>query len=230
MASPGEQALNVPVADWWFEDQRGILPFVDHTIVEDGILSLDRCVSIFTACGLLSPEKIVFSETWLGQPSPDTPMRGIAKSHKNLSFDSRNNTSLKDVILSEIMAEQLTEDFYYPFTISIHGSGVVIREDGFEETVSGLVEVELLFVGVNVIDVHAYTDIWLPFSLKGKPQPGLCSKNSPILEKALKELAGALEYQYIDDDSSDYCQVKGFRLDNFRDDDDLVVPLDIDLC
>jgi hypothetical protein len=82
------------------------------------------------------------------------------------------------------------------------------------------------FVGGGAIDISVFGDAWLPFSLDGKSRTALYEERSHMLEEALSEVEGLLDVEPIFDDSSDFCTINGYRLENFMDGDGNVIGVD----
>jgi hypothetical protein len=82
-------------------------------------------------------------------------------------------------------------------------SGMVVTgaDAGKEERQDGLFRLGASsFADFVTVDLVTHTDVWLPYDLKGRPQPEVYEANGPRLSAVLRDLAEALESETDPDD------------------------------
>ncbi|MFE1431883.1 hypothetical protein ACFW5G_05710 [Streptomyces griseoaurantiacus] len=73
------------------------------------------------------------------------------------------------------------------------------------------------FAGFVSVDLTTFTDVWLPFDLKGRPQPEVHAANGPRLAAALRELAEVLGSETDPDDPTYFARPTEDGAENFLD-------------
>ncbi|MFD3619298.1 hypothetical protein ACFWWT_29440 [Streptomyces sp. NPDC058676] len=96
------------------------------------------------------------------------------------------------------------------------GGEVVIGNDTHEEADLFRLGASTLFDYISV-DLVTHTDVWLPYDLKGWPQPEVCASNGPRLSAALRDLSEALDSETDPDDPTYFAKPNETGAANFFD-------------
>ncbi|MDG9721112.1 hypothetical protein [Streptomyces sp. DH24] len=97
-------------------------------------------------------------------------------------------------------------------------SGMVVTgaDAGKEERQDGLFRLGASsFADFVTVDLVTHTDVWLPYDLKGRPQPEVYGANGARLSAALRELAEALESETDPDDPTYFAKPTATGAENF---------------
>jgi hypothetical protein len=220
--------LDLPVADWWFEDRTKLISFVGPEEMCKLIHLCEKCISILKRHELLSPSKILLSKTWLFNENvgEQVKLRRVQKADIPIDYPSHNENGLATFFLDWLKKEQSTTGYVYPCSIQFVGEGKLINQDGVKQGFKNVVSIEAQITDALIVDVITYSTAWLPYTLAGEPQQEIYEWNAPRLEKALYEIEAALGVEPIIDDVNEFCHINGYRLDNVRDDDGEVIPID----
>ncbi|MBA4496437.1 hypothetical protein ACFO25_16905 [Paenactinomyces guangxiensis] len=220
--------LERPIADWWFEDRTELISFVGPEQVSSLINMCEKCISILKRYELLSPSKILLPGPWKFNDNVggQVKRRQVQKADVSIEYPGHNENELATYVLDRLNSEQGATGYVYPSFIQIVGEGKIINNDGVKQGFENVVSIEAWFTEALVVDVITYSTAWLPNTLAGVPQQQIFEFNSHRLEKALNEIEAALGVEAITDEVSDFCRIDGYRLDNFRDVDGDVVPVD----
>ncbi|MFE6554866.1 hypothetical protein ACFVHS_41775 [Streptomyces sp. NPDC057746] len=106
-------------------------------------------------------------------------------------------------------------------TASTKWSGTVVADAERKEVLQkGLFQLGATSFGDFItVDLVTCTDVWLPFDLKGRPQPEIYAVNAPRLGVALHELSEALESETDPDDPTYFAKPTTTGAENFFDSD-----------
>ncbi|UWE03299.1 hypothetical protein [Laceyella sacchari] len=220
--------LDRPIAHWWLEDRTKIETFVEPGRMRSLIDMCEKCISILKRYELLSPSKILLSNRWLFNEKVGEQVKWqlIQKGDILIDYPSYNENELATYFLDWLKKEQGATGYVYPCFIQIIGEGKLINQDGVKQGFKNVVSIEARFTEALVVDVITYSTAWLPNTLAGEPQQEIYKWNAPRLEKALYEIEAALGVEPIIDDANEFCLINGYRLDNARDIDGEVIPID----
>ncbi|SMP22678.1 hypothetical protein SAMN06265361_10492 [Laceyella tengchongensis] len=220
--------LDLPVADWWFEDRTKITTFVEPERMRSLIDMCEKSISILKRYELLSPSKIILSENWIfnEKVGEQVKQRRVQEGDISIDYPSLNENELATYFLDWLKKEQGATGYVYPCSIQFVGEGTLINQDGVKQGFQNVVSIEARFTEALVVDVITYSTAWLPNTLAGEPQQEIYEWNAPRLEKALYEIEAALGVEPIIDDANEFCHINGYRLDNARDIDGEVIPID----
>ncbi|AUS09940.1 hypothetical protein C1X05_14640 [Laceyella sacchari] len=220
--------LDLPVADWWFEDETEITDFVGPERVRSLINMCEKCISILKRYELLSPSKILLSKNWIFNENvgEQVKWRRVQKADISIDYPSHNENELATYFLDWLKKEQGATGYVYPCSLQFVGEGKLINKDGVKQGFENVVSIKAMFIGALIVDVITYSTAWLPYTLAGEPQQEIYEWNAPRLEKALYEIEAALGVEPIIDDANEFCHINGYRLDNARDIDGEVIPID----
>ncbi|MGX9708459.1 hypothetical protein [Laceyella tengchongensis] len=220
--------LDLPVADWWFEDRSELISFVGPEEMCKLIHLCEKCISILKRYELLAPSKILLSKPWLFNENvgEQVKLRRVQKADISIDYPSHDENELATYFLYCLKKEQGATGYVYPSYIRFVGEGKLINQEGVKQGFKNVVSIEAMFAGALVVDVITYSTAWLPHTLAGEPQQEIYEWNAPRLEKALYEIEAALGVEAIIDDVNDFCHINGYRLVNFRDADGEAIPVD----
>jgi hypothetical protein len=220
--------LDLPVADWWFEDRTELISFVGPEEMCKLIHLCEKCISILKRYELLSPSKILLSEPWLFNENvgEQLKLRRVQKADISIDYPSHNENELATYFLHCLKKEPGATGYVYPSYIRFIGEGKLINQDGVKQGFENVVSIEAQITDALIIDVITYSMAWLPYTLAGEPQQEIFEWNAPRLEKALYEIEAVLGVEPIIDDANEFCHINGYRLDNARDIDGEVIQID----
>lgn len=74
-------------------------------------------------------------------------------------------------------------------------------------------------LGYVSVDLATRTDFWLPYDLKGRPQPEVHASNAPRLSAALRDLSQALDSDTDPDDPTNFAKPHEAGAENYFDRD-----------
>jgi hypothetical protein len=168
------------------------------------------------------------SENWIfnEKVGDQVKRRRVQKGDISIDYPSLNENELATYFLDWLKKEQGVTGYVFPRSFQFIGEGKLINQDGVKQGFENVVSIEARFTEALVVEVITYSTAWLPHTLAGEPQQEICELNAPRLEKALYEIEAALGVEPIIDDANEFCHINGYRLDNARDIDGEVIPID----
>ncbi|WP_432587657.1 hypothetical protein ABVG11_20175 [Streptomyces sp. HD1123-B1] len=75
------------------------------------------------------------------------------------------------------------------------------------------------FLDYLTVDLVTSSDAWMPYDLKGRPQPAVYAANAPRLSATLRDLSEALDMETDPDDPTYFGKPTEFGVENHFDDD-----------
>lgn len=141
--------------------------------------------------------------------------------------DDANELSMSAIILQSCL-NMIDEHAMYPGYIDIEGWGFVNTANADRYKVDLLIWLQLSTIGAFVLSIRTQSDIWLPYSLSGKPQFDIHEKNAARLKQSLEEVQSYLQIVPDYNQDNDYVRYDGYHLANITDIDDEVIPVDPD--
>jgi hypothetical protein len=218
--------LDRPIADWWFEDRTNLISCVGSEQVISLIKMCEKCISILERFELLSLSRVLFSDTWILNDVSNESAKRVVKKEFSLEYKADGIEKFGGLALDKITSMQVGEGYLYPSLIKFVGTGVLKNEYGVKQEFENVIIIEAQFTEALVVDVITHSTAWLPFTLKGMSQAKVYEYNSPRLKCSLEEIEAALGIKPVYDKVGDFCSVKGYELDNFRDIDGVLIPVD----
>jgi hypothetical protein len=104
----------------------------------------------------------------------------------------------------------------------VGSADVLVKCAGVLDTNDGeVVQDGLLLLGASAfvdfvsVDLVTFSDAWMPYDLKGRPQPGIHQANAPRLAAALSDLATALDSETDPDDPTYFGRPTESGVENF---------------
>jgi hypothetical protein len=77
----------------------------------------------------------------------------------------------------------------------------------------------------HTVSLNTQADVWLPYTLDGRPQPNSARHNAPRLESTVRTVGGRLQLFTRAVDMTDYASNDGYRLSNFIDQEGHVIDV-----
>ncbi|MFD9755406.1 hypothetical protein [[Kitasatospora] papulosa] len=163
-------------------------------------------------------------ELVVGIPSISLSIHEAGKSNSylfrgNLELDA----SLRSPNLAKGLARRVEASLSPGVIGSVYANAKVANMVSSSRTSSheeGLVQLGasavLDYVGVDIV---TYSDVWMPFDLKGRAQPTIHAANAPRLSVALQDLSEALRSETDPDDPTRFGKPTESGVDNYRDRD-----------
>ena len=75
------------------------------------------------------------------------------------------------------------------------------------------------FLDYLTVDLVTFSDAWMPYDLKGRPQPAVYAANAPRLSATLRDLSEALDMETDPDDPTYFGKPTETGVENYFDDD-----------
>ena len=211
------------IADWWFEGERKSVSKTNR-FERNQLLNLCQLtIDILEAHELLQPSTVLF-ENWFSYDFKTKTVYRVEKPNLTITLSKKSGEE------SFLASCQDTLDrlpgFLYPGNIKIFGTGIVLDAEGIKYELENVVWIWGTTGYGHTVDIITQSDVWLPCTLLGQPQPEVYRLNAPRLQKALQEIQKALGVEPIIDDVSDFAIIKdNFLLDNIVDIEGDVIPI-----
>ncbi|MFE9489847.1 hypothetical protein ACFYNF_26005 [Streptomyces sp. NPDC006641] len=197
---------STPVARWtWGRDDTAdaLVQCIRDSLAAYSVLSAHRL-----ACG---EPKIKISVAESGR-SDSYLFRGELPTGEGVSTEATER-------LSRIVESELRPGRIGSVDTSVECAGIIVDESG-EFLQEGLFQLSISafadFVGT---DLATLSDVWMPYNLKGIPQPVVYAKNAPRLAAALRELAVVLESDTDPEDPTYFGKPTETGVENYFEDD-----------
>lgn len=199
-----------PVATWWLEND--VVEALDWPTIERSLGLCETAVSILREHDLLLPRMASLSKWMTAGPWAVAQGQRVERASLNISVDP--DGPLTQVASSCRLA--IESEGIYPLTIEISGVGLVITEQDTSVPTDDLVWIRTTTLDTFAILIATQSDVWMPFSLAGTPQPKLSERNADRLATALDEIIRRTGLSLEEGVSTPYSVVNGFRVENVR--------------
>jgi len=168
-------------------------------------------VSILSTRKLLFPNVVCLSQWMQAGEYEVAQSKRIEKADINIAVHP--SKPLVDVL--SLCRLLMDDESVYPLKINIFGSGIIITNKG-DSVVNNLMWIRARTLDTFDISVATQSDVWLPFSLKGKPHHDIYKLNADRLADALQDIEQQTGFKLEEGLESYYSIVRGFYLDNIR--------------
>jgi hypothetical protein len=178
-------------------------------------------VNVLDEAGLLHPRALRIQH-WLKLADASPERSDVSPMTIELSAPL-NPVEISNLLRAHSTAAGNTAAF--PHSIEVDGPGEIVGAGSSATSASGYIfGLHVLYDGVAAtVSVDTYSDVWLPYSLKGEPQPELAAANAPRLAAALERLAEKLGTQVDPGEPTKYAEPVADGLSNHRDEDGAVI-------
>ncbi|MEY2497293.1 MAG: hypothetical protein QOD12_849 [Verrucomicrobiota bacterium] len=203
------QRDNGPVAEWAFENSP--IHRLRWATLEHSLRLCEKIVSILHTHKILYPDTVRLSQ-WI-RAGDHGVAQGERVSRTDTLISLSSSDSFQEVFSSSRFIVEKEE--VYPVLIDISGSGVLVTEQG-DTMVEDLAWIRATTLDILTITVATQCDAWLPFTLKGEPQPDIYRLNADRLATALQAIQRQTGLKLEEGATSTHAIMKGFRLENLR--------------
>ena len=201
-----------PVASWTFEDRSRRIVHADRAAAQELVDLCEAVARIVEEFELLHPQEAVLG--WIARETvaPPTVLRlegaETIRSSCRAAFDQH----------------ECGQEFPGVTSIEVFGNGTAIDEVGKRRTVTDLTWLHATTLLHHSVSLSTRADVWLPYTLDGRPQAKTAEYNAPRLESALRAVADRLHLAARPSETS-YAFNGGYRLHNLTDQDGCVIDV-----
>src|SRR5262249_60682388 len=110
-------------------------------------------------------------------------------------------------------------------SIDVFGGGTGIDDAEVRRTLANLTWIRATTLLYHSVSLNTQADVWLPYTLDGRPQAKTAQLNAPRLESAVRAVADRLHLAARATEMTDYAFNDGYRLSNFTDQDGRVIDV-----
>ena len=194
-----------PVASWRFEDPSRRIVRADRTTVEELVDLCEAVARIVEEFELLYPKEAVLG--WIEQEITEPPA----------VLRLAGAQAIRSSCRAALDRRERRREFLGVTSIEVFGKGTAIDDAGGRRTVTNLTWLRATTLLHHSVSLNTQADVWLPYTLDGRPQAKTAQYNAPRLERAVRAVADRLHLVARATVMTDYAFNDGYRLSNFTD-------------
>jgi hypothetical protein len=195
-----------PVASWSFMDRSKQIRVHDRASLDERNERCQEIATILEEHELLYPKNVVLFG-WVDRDPATAQEPSTMISVTGASEIGRRCMQTLD----DLEQRRGFRDFT---NVMVVGTGIMLDERGRPREVSDLIWLDAYTIQFHCVQLLTQSDVWLPFTLRRRPQAELASLNAPRLERALRAVCSRTKLNFGFEEISRFAVNYGFRLHN----------------